>query len=90
MTTTTVQLRIDAATKAKAQKILEKLGLDLSSGIKLFLTQVVRSKSIPFVARTENGFTPAKEKELLKNIAWTRKHGKEFSTPEEAIAYLNS
>ena len=83
--TTTVQLRIDATTKAQAQKILEKLGLDLSSGIKLFLTQVVRTKSIPFVARTENGYTPAREREILRGAQWTKKHAKKYSSPKEML-----
>lgn len=82
---TTVQLRIDSATKMQAQKILEKLGLDLSSGIKMFLTQVVRTKSIPFVARTVNGYTPAREREILKDIAWTKKHGKRYATPKQML-----
>lgn len=83
--TTTVQLRIDATTKAQAQKILEKLGLDLSSGIKMFLTQVIRTKSIPFVARTENGYTPAQERRIIKEAEWTKKHGKRYSTAKEML-----
>lgn len=83
--TTTVQLRIDSATKLQAQKILEKLGLDLSSGIKLFLTQVIRTKSVPFVARTENGYTPAQERRMIKETEWALKHGKSFSSAKEMI-----
>ncbi len=83
--TTTVQLRIDSATKAQAQKILEKLGLDLSSGIKLFLNQVIRTKSIPFVARTENGYTLAQERRMIKETEWAIKHGKSFSSAKEMI-----
>jgi len=87
--TTTVQLRIDSATKAQAQKILEKLGLDLSSGIKLFLTQVVRTKSIPFVARTENGYTPAEERQMIKETEWAIKHGKGYKSVDELFKALN-
>jgi addiction module RelB/DinJ family antitoxin len=83
--TTTVQLRIDAATKMQAQKILEKLGLDLSSGIKMFLSQVVRTKSIPFVARTENGYTPAREREIIRGAEWTKKHGKRYPSAKAML-----
>ncbi len=41
-------LRIDEDLKRKSQKTLEKLGFDLSSGIRIFLRQVVKTKSIPF------------------------------------------
>lgn len=78
--TTTVQLRIDSDTKIKAQKILEKLGLDLSSGIKMFLTQVINSSSIPFTPRTANGYTLKREKEILKEAQWTKKHGKKYAS----------
>ena len=55
---TTIQLRINKKTKEQAQNIFKKMGMDMSSGMKLFLSQVIRTKSIPFIARTENGFTP--------------------------------
>ena len=86
--TTTVQLRIDSVTKRKAQKILEELGLDLSSGTKLFLSQVVRSKSIPFVIRTKNGFTPAQEREIIKEVEWTKKYGKRYTNAKEMLDEL--
>ncbi|KKU19022.1 MAG: hypothetical protein UX30_C0020G0001, partial [Candidatus Saccharibacteria bacterium GW2011_GWA2_46_10] len=33
----TLQIRIDAKTKKASRKILEELGLDMSSAVKLFL-----------------------------------------------------
>lgn len=62
---TTLQVRIDSKTKKSATKILESLGLDLSSGIKIFLNQVLRSKGVPFLIMTENGFTPEQENKIL-------------------------
>ena len=81
----TVQLRIDAATKSKAQKVLKELGLDLSSAVKLFLTQVVYSSSIPFRIRTENGFTPAQERRIIKETEWAKKYGKKFTSARAMI-----
>jgi DNA-damage-inducible protein J len=60
--TTTIQIRIDQKTKRAAEKTFKKMGLDTSSGIKLYLHQVIKSHSIPFTIRTANGFTPAQEK----------------------------
>ncbi|HBW73705.1 MAG TPA: hypothetical protein DEF59_00350 [Candidatus Magasanikbacteria bacterium] len=62
---TTLQIRIDNKTKKSAAKILESLGLDLSSGIKIFLNQVLQHKGIPFLVLTENGFTQEQEKKIL-------------------------
>lgn len=39
---------------------------------------------------TENGYTVEAEERMIKETEWAMKHGKKFSTPEEAIRYLNS
>jgi len=85
-----INVRVDSATKKAAQKTLQEIGLDLSSGIKLFLRNVVITKSVPLNLRTENGFTVAFEQEMLKEIEWTKKHGKSYNTVEEARAALDS
>jgi DNA-damage-inducible protein J len=81
-----INIRVDSATKSAAQKTLEEIGLDLSSGIKLFLRNVVITKSVPLNLRTENGFTVEYEQAMLKEVAWTKKHGKGYKTGEEAMA----
>lgn len=43
-----VQLRVDDDLKAKASSIYEKLGIDLSSAIKMFLKRSVTVNGIPF------------------------------------------
>lgn len=89
--TTTIQLRIDSATKAKAQSIFKKLGMDLSSAMKMFLTQVIRTKSIPFRVLTENGYTPEYEEMLVQEVK-AMKAGREktFKSVEALMADLNS
>lgn len=52
----TIQFRIDEATKVEAEKIFDGLGLNMSSGIKVFLRTVVRNRSIPFEITRANGF----------------------------------
>ena len=88
--TTTIQLRIDKKIKSQAQDIFKKLGMDLSSAMKLFLSQVVRTKSIPFVARTENGFTPEYEQLLLDETVEMLKHGKRFKSVKALMDDLNN
>ncbi|MDO8575451.1 MAG: type II toxin-antitoxin system RelB/DinJ family antitoxin [bacterium] len=87
---TTIQLRIDKETKDKAQDIFKKLGLDLSSGMKLFLSQVIRTKSIPFVVLTENGYTPEFEKYILDQARDTKINGKSFDSVEAMMDDLNN
>lgn len=62
---TTLQVRIDSKTKKAVSKIFESLGLDLSSGIKVYFNHVIKHKGITFPLLTENGYTPEQEAKLL-------------------------
>ncbi|MFC1600053.1 type II toxin-antitoxin system RelB/DinJ family antitoxin [Patescibacteria group bacterium] len=62
----TIQLRIDNTTKKSAKSILDKLGIDMTSAIKIYLKQIVINKGIPFKLLTENGLTIEQENEILK------------------------
>jgi DNA-damage-inducible protein J len=46
---TTLNIRIEETTKIAAAKALADIGLDISSGVKLFLNQVVTEQGLPFV-----------------------------------------
>ncbi len=85
---TTLQIRIDKNDKIQAQKIFNKMGMDLSTGIKTFIKQVVIDKALPFQPRTENGFTPEYEAMILKESAWAEKHAKRYNSVKEAMAAL--
>lgn len=43
-----IQLRIDERLKAEATDIYERLGLDLPTAIRIFLTRSVEERGIPF------------------------------------------
>ncbi len=85
---TTIQVRIDAKTKAQAKKIFADMGLDISSGIKVYLNRVVKDQAIPFIVKTENGYTPEQEQEIIRETEWAKKHGKRFTSVEDAMKYL--
>lgn len=92
MSSTTIQIRIDEKEKRAAQNILDKLGIDMSSAIKMFLNQLKIHKGIPFRLVTENGFTPKEEKEILK-VADEARRGINVTKPmntKEAIEFLDS
>lgn len=61
-----IQIRIDEKTKKDAQAILNDIGLDLSSAIKVYLKQIIIYKGIPLQLLTENGLTVAEEQAILK------------------------
>lgn len=86
-----IQLRIDEKTKKSAKKVLDKIGIDMTSAIKVYLKQIIITQGIPFPLLTENGLTPQQEKEILK-ASEEHKEGKNISKEmeiKEAIDYLN-
>ena len=84
----TIQVRIDAKTKAAARKTLDAIGLDMSSAVKLFLVNVVNRQAIPFDLKTENGFTLAQEKALLAEIVEAEASGRRFATVDALMSDL--
>ncbi|OGJ63895.1 hypothetical protein A3C37_03165 [Candidatus Peribacteria bacterium RIFCSPHIGHO2_02_FULL_53_20] len=80
---TTIQVRTEDKTKKAAQLILRKLGLDLSTAINIYLVQIIEKNGIPFEILTENGLTPAEEEEILKELAWAKKHGKSYASAKK-------
>ena len=88
-TQTTVQVRIDMPTKRAAQKTLEAMGLDLSSGMKLFLRNVAITQSIPFQIRTVNGFTSEEEQRMIREGIEARRGKKWFTNGKDLLASIH-
>jgi DNA-damage-inducible protein J len=67
-----IQIRIDHEDKKAAQEVLEKLGLNLSNGIKLFLKQVVQEQKIPFeISAAKKTDTTTNTISSEPNSSWT-------------------
>ena len=79
----TANIRIERKLKEDATKTFRKMGLDFSSGVKVYLRQVVNTQALPFRIRTENGFTPEQEAQMVKEMEWAMKHGKRHSNIKE-------
>ncbi len=80
-----LQIRIDAKTKKEAKAILDKLGMDMSSAVKLFFRQVINAKNIPFELRGENGLTLRNAEILRKSIIDAESSSKSFKSGKELI-----
>ena len=82
--TTTLQIRIDKKTKDAARKTFHSMGLDMSSGVKLYLTQVMHTKTIPFPVLSFDYLPREKKLKIIKDAKWALKHGKRYATIQEA------
>lgn len=49
----TLQIRVPDELRADANEVLEEMGLDLPTAIRLYLTKIVQTRSIPFALRAE-------------------------------------
>ena len=61
-----IQIRIDEKTKKSAKKVLDQIGLDMTSAITVYLKQIVVHQGIPFPLLTENGLTVEEEKRIIE------------------------
>ena len=80
---TTLNVRIDPKTKAAASKVFAAMGMDLSTGIKIFLTQVATEKGLPFTPTTHGSrLTRA---QMDKEVAEALKCGKVYKAGEDVL-----
>jgi DNA-damage-inducible protein J len=80
-----LQIRIDSKTKKETKAILDQLGLDMSSAVKMFFKQIINSKNIPFELRDENGLTLKKAEILRESIVDAKNSSKSFKTGSSLI-----
>jgi DNA-damage-inducible protein J len=87
-----IQIRINEKEKREARKIFEKVGLDMSSAIKLFIRQATLRKGLPFLLTTENGLTLEEESAIIKASSEAKKdkNASKSLVDKDAIKYLKS
>ena len=79
---TVVRARIDSETKARAEEVLQAMGLSVSDAIRLLLLRVADEKRLPFAVQAPNVTTVKAMKELDEG------KGKRFGSAEELFQDL--
>ncbi len=93
-TTTLMEIPVESGLKKKADKVLRGLGLDMNSAVRVFLTKVVSTQSIPFALADEPPlyrFTSEEENEILaaaKEARDPKKVSGPFPTADALISHL--
>jgi DNA-damage-inducible protein J len=87
MKTITIQTRIDTNLKKNAENILSSIGLDITSAIRLFLTQCVVQRRLPFqaVAPEEPNEETLAAMQEAENIASGKVKSKGYDDVDEMI-----
>ena len=86
--TATVQVRMDAELKKKAEKTLKSMGLNMSTAINLFMHQVANQGKIPFeiyAAEVSN----AETKKALDDVRNEKNLVGPFKSTKDMMDYLN-
>ena len=87
-----IQLRLDEGLKKKAERVLDEIGLDMPTALRLFLTKLVKTRSIPFsVSADDDNFTSAQIKEILaarEEVRDSKNWIGSFDNAEDLIASL--
>lgn len=81
--TAIVRSRIEPTLKDDATRVLGDMGLTVSDAIRIFLTQVVSEKALPFPVKMPNAKTKAALDEMDAG------EGRQFETVRDAMRYLN-
>jgi len=80
-----IQIRIDSKTKKEAKMVLDTLGMDMSSAIKIFFRQLINTKNFPCELRDENGLTLRNADILRESIISAKTNGKSFTKGSDLI-----
>lgn len=73
-----LQIRIDSKTKNEAKKVLDGLGMDMSSAVKIFFRQIIITKNFPCEIRDENGFTLKNADVLRESVVSAKNSSQTF------------
>ena len=70
----TIQVRVDEELKIKSESLFRDLGTDLTSAIRMFLTQAIAHNGFPFEIKktVDHPFRPMTEDEILDYLALSR------------------
>lgn len=91
MANTLIQVRIDEKLKTEATDIFEKLGLDLPTAIRIFLTRSVQEKGIPFSMTLKEEYKAEEAVAAMKAMSRKAQANKIADmTLEEINAEINS
>ena len=66
MANTHIHVRIDDDTKQQAQQIFGDMGLDISTAVNMFIKQVVRNRSFPFLPSADPFYSDSNMAHLLR------------------------
>lgn len=90
MNTAVVNVKVNPETKRQAQKVVEELGLSLSSVINGFLKQLIRTRTITFSTSEEPSEYMVKALKKSEEDIKAGRVSPTFDNAKDAIAWLEN
>ena len=81
--TATIQIRIDSKTKERARKNYAEMGMDLSTVMRVFLTQSAKDKGFPYRMFSYDNVSDTRKRALIREAEYAFKHGKRYENTKE-------
>jgi DNA-damage-inducible protein J len=77
---TYINVRVDEETKKEVEDILDILGINMSTAVDLFLSQIILNKGLPFKVKLPSKDITVKEQELVEalNLTGGKPYPKKF------------
>ena len=66
MASTHIHVRIDDDTKKQAQQIFSDMGLDVTTAVNMFIRQVIRNRSFPFLPTADPFYSDTNMTHLMR------------------------
>ncbi len=86
MVNSLVQFRVEETTRIKAAEICERLGIDLTTYIRMCLSRLVQENGIPFSKKLNNG----SERDALKAMKAASRIAEENGISDLALDEINA
>lgn len=90
MAQSAMTVRLDAQTKKQFDKLCQQFGMSSNTAINIFVNQVVRDKSIPFVISAEDKSQEELRMKAIEAFRQARAAAESSSRPEMSIDEINA
>lgn len=64
-----LQIRLDNELKEQAQQVAQAMGMDLTTAVRIFLTQMVNDRALPFRPELDRFNSPSNQQALANSLA---------------------
>lgn len=89
MATTAITVRLDAEKKKKFDELCQEIGMSANTAINIFVNQMVRSKSLPFMVTVETDKKEDPRVKFSEMFQRQRQLAEQGKTPDMTLDEIN-